>query len=102
MKTTTKTECIAALGALLLAISCAAAPEIDQRDVYVGGEGGYASYRIPAIVASKKGTLLAFAEGRRDGAGDAGRIDTILRRSTDAGDTWGDMAVVWSDGANTC
>jgi sialidase-1 len=73
-----------------------------QTDVYTSGTNGYAVYRIPAIVATTSGTLLAFAEGRKDGKGDAGRIDTVLRRSFDQGHTWGPLQVVWSDGANTC
>lgn len=61
---------------------------------YTAGEGGYASYRIPAVVATDTGTILAFAEGRRNGVGDAGDIDTVLRRSTDGGCTWTPMQVV--------
>ncbi|MEV5876161.1 sialidase family protein [Streptomyces sp. NPDC052101] len=61
---------------------------------YVSGRGGYASYRIPAVVTTGHGTVLAFAEGRRDGAGDTGDIDVVLRRSTDGGCTWGPLTVV--------
>ncbi|MFH9083235.1 exo-alpha-sialidase [Streptomyces sp. NPDC017673] len=61
---------------------------------YVSGRGGYAVYRIPAVVTTRHGTVLAFAEGRRDGAGDTGDIDVVLRRSTDGGCTWGPLTVV--------
>ncbi|MFJ8104712.1 exo-alpha-sialidase [Streptomyces sp. NPDC096132] len=61
---------------------------------YVSGQGGYASYRIPAAVTTRRGTVLAFAEGRRDGPGDTGDIDIVLRRSTDGGCTWGPLTVV--------
>ncbi|MEV4338230.1 sialidase family protein [Streptomyces sp. NPDC049590] len=61
---------------------------------YVSGQGGYAVYRIPAVVRTRSGTLLAFAEGRRGGAGDSGDIDVVLRRSADDGCTWGPPAVV--------
>ncbi|MER5912611.1 sialidase family protein [Streptomyces sp. NPDC001982] len=57
------------------------------------GSEGYASYRIPAVVASHAGTLLAFCEGRVDSAADHGRIDIVLRRSTDGGRTWGPLQV---------
>lgn len=75
---------------------------VDERDVFTSGTDGYAVFRIPSIVVTSGGTLLAFAEGRRDGGGDAGKIDTVLRRSTDGGQTWGALQVVWSDGDHTC
>ncbi|MET8802298.1 sialidase family protein [Streptomyces sp. NPDC004546] len=61
---------------------------------YVSGQGGYAIYRIPAVVETPHGTVLAFAEGRRDGAADTGDIDVVLRRSADGGCTWGPLTVV--------
>ena len=75
------------------------APE--QIDVYVAGEGGYHTYRIPSIIATRRGVLLAFAEGRRAGAGDAGDIDLVLRRSSDAGRTWSPIRVIGDNGPNT-
>ncbi|MFI8236226.1 exo-alpha-sialidase [Streptomyces sp. NPDC085866] len=61
---------------------------------YVGGKGGYDTYRIPATVVTRRGTVLAFAEGRHTGAADTGDIDVVLRRSTDGGCTWGPLKVV--------
>jgi len=63
-------------------------------DVFVAGTYGYHTFRIPAIVRSSAGTLLAFAEGRRDGAGDSGAIEVVLRRSFDGGRTWKRLQVV--------
>ncbi|MFJ2932382.1 exo-alpha-sialidase [Streptomyces sp. NPDC087219] len=60
---------------------------------YTSGVGGYASYRIPAVVRTPAGTLLAFAEGRVGGAGDTGDIDVVVRRSEDGGCTWGPTVV---------
>src|SRR5690348_15414117 len=48
---------------------------------FTAGDTGYHTYRIPAVVATRKGTVLAFAEGRKNSAGDSGDIDTVLRRS---------------------
>jgi sialidase-1 len=48
----------------------------------------YASMRIPALVVSKKGTLLAFCEGRISTASDWADMDILLKRSTDGGKTW--------------
>ncbi|MFI9250241.1 exo-alpha-sialidase [Streptomyces sp. NPDC053069] len=55
---------------------------------------GYACFRIPAIVRTTAGTLLAFAEGRVLNCGDAADIDIVLKRSTDGGRTWGPLQVV--------
>jgi sialidase-1 len=69
--------------------------------VYIAGDGGYHTYRIPSAIATPRGTLLAFAEGRLAGSADAGDIDLVVRRSTDRGDSWSPMRVVWDDGPNT-
>lgn len=61
---------------------------------YRSGSGGYASYRIPAVVRTRAGTLLAFAEGRVGGRADSGDIDVVVRRSRDGGCTWGPLHVV--------
>ncbi|MGW1884042.1 sialidase family protein [Streptomyces sp. NPDC001970] len=61
---------------------------------YTSGTGGYDTYRIPAVVRTRAGTLLAFAEGRVGGAGDSGSIDVVLKRSRDGGCTWGPLQVV--------
>jgi sialidase-1 len=68
---------------------------------FTSGTEGYTGFRIPAVVATRSGTLLAFAEGRQSGLGDAGNIDTVLKRSTDGGCTWGPLQVVHDSGANT-
>lgn len=60
-------------------------------------EDAYAAIRIPAIVQSAQGTLLAFAEGRPVDH-DHGKNDIILRRSLDGGGTWEDMQVVAASG----
>jgi sialidase-1 len=84
---------------ILLACSCAHA---QNTDVFQSGTEGYHTFRIPAVVAAKDGTLLAFAEGRRGSRSDSGDIDLVMRRSTDGGETWGPLSVVWDDQANTC
>ena len=86
----------------IVALSVAAAALADEpmplTDVYVSGEEGYHTYRIPAIVATKDGTLHAFCEGRKTGQGDAGDIDMLLRRSTDGGKTWAKQQLVYEEG----
>lgn len=67
----------------------------DQRVLFRADQDpGYACFRIPAVVRSTSGTLLAFAEGRVDNCGDAGDIDLVVKRSTDGGRTWGPLRVV--------
>lgn len=90
--------------ALVLAVAFVAvhAAALDQAPVFVSGEGGYHTYRIPALAVTPSGTVLAFCEGRKGGTGDAGDIDLLLKRSDDNGATWSDTQVVWDDAANTC
>ncbi len=68
--------------------------------LFKAGDSGYACFRIPAIIKSAKGTLLAFAEARKKGCSDTGDIDLVLRRSFNGGKTWGPLQIVWDDGDN--
>ena len=70
--------------------------------MFVSGQGGYHTYRIPALIVTSNQTLLAFCEGRKNSASDTGNIDLLLKRSTDGGKTWSEPQVVWDDGPNTC
>jgi sialidase-1 len=67
-------------------------------DVFTSGTGGYHTYRIPSLLATPRGTLLAFCEGRKTGPADDGDIDLLLRRSDDRGRTWGPSRLVHEDG----
>jgi sialidase-1 len=80
----------------------AAQPGLRLADVFVSGTDGYHTYRIPALVVTGSGTLLAFCEGRKTGRSDSGDIDLLVRRSTDGGKTWAPQQIVWDDGQNTC
>ncbi|MEI7829750.1 MAG: sialidase family protein [Prolixibacteraceae bacterium] len=62
--------------------------------VFVSGTEGYKSFRIPAIANLPNGNLLAFCEGRLNGAGDYGDIDIVMKRSSDKGKTWSPLEVV--------
>lgn len=66
-------------------------------DVFVPKADGFASIRIPAVVVSNKGTVLAFAEGRAADA-DQAKNKIILKRSTDGGKTWSKVAIIAEDG----
>lgn len=62
--------------------------------VFACGDDGYKSYRIPSLIKTNKGTLLAFAEGRVHSWHDSGDIDLVMKRSTDDGNTWSKLQVV--------
>lgn len=88
-------------------VTCAAAQprdaelELDSQDLFIGGEGGYHTYRIPAMIRTPDGVLHAFAEGRKKSHSDRGDIDIVVRRSTDGGVSWSPKEVLLDDGANT-
>jgi sialidase-1 len=70
--------------------------------LFRSGTYGYNTFRIPAIITTKNGTLLAFAEGRKMGSSDTGDIDLVMKRSEDNGKTWSDLIVIWDDDDNVC
>jgi sialidase-1 len=65
-----------------------AAPSIEKLDLFEAGKNGYALYRIPGLVVTANGAVLAYAEARKSDRGDWGTIDIMLRRSADGGKTW--------------
>lgn len=75
---------------------------VDSFALFTSGEGGYETYRIPAIIKAADGSFLAFCEGRKSGRGDAGNIDIVMKRSTDHGANWSELQILWDDGDNTC
>ncbi|MCA9039718.1 MAG: FAD-dependent oxidoreductase [Planctomycetaceae bacterium] len=64
-----------------------AAEALTKTDLFIAGESGYKLFRIPGIVVTTKGTILAYCEARKAG-GDWAQIDVMLRRSTDGGQSW--------------
>jgi sialidase-1 len=73
---------------LLGGIVCASEPSLEKVDVFPAGMNGVALYRIPGVVVTTKGTVLAYCEARKDSRSDWGEIEVHLRRSTDGGKTW--------------
>ncbi len=78
----------------------AAQPALFRTDVFVGGQDGYHTCRIPALVISGKGTVLAFCEGRKNSPRDYGDIDLLVKRSEDGGRTWSRPLIVHEEGGN--
>ena len=77
-------------------------PQFQQVNVFRSGEEGYDTYRIPCLIETRPGRLLAICEGRKRNSSDAGDIDTVFKISDDGGVTWGPLQVLWDDGENTC
>jgi sialidase-1 len=71
-----------------LAALHAAEPLIKRTDVFPAGLHGIALYRIPGIVVTPNGSVLAYAEARNNSRSDWGEFKIYLRRSTDGGKTW--------------
>ena len=74
-------------------------------------EGGFATFRIPSIVALnhdvlnekygltlERDVLYAFAEGRRNSSHDTGSIDMVYKFSTDGGENWSDLNILLTYG----
>jgi sialidase-1 len=98
-----RTALFAIVSGCLLAVPAAAAdPVIDEQVLFKAGDGGYHTYRIPSLIVTKGGVLLAFCEGRKNNRGDTGDIDLVLKRSRDGGKTWEKIQVVWDESDNTC
>jgi Neuraminidase (sialidase) len=66
----------------------AADPLFEKIDLFEAGKDGYLLYRIPGIVVTKTGTVLAYCEARKHSGNDWDHIEVMLRRSTDGGKTW--------------
>ncbi len=74
---------------LLLAVPVRAGePRLDKIDLFEAGQGGHKLYRIPGIVVTARGTVLAYCEARKNTGLDWDDIEILLRRSTDGGKTW--------------
>ena len=71
------------------------------RDVFFAGELGYKEFRIPALVVTNDGTLLAFSEAGRTSS-DYGDRDILFRRSTDLGNTWSEVQTIYDEGTSRC
>lgn len=57
-----------------------------------GGPSDY--YRIPSVVTTKTGVVVACADARYfTGADNPNRIDKVVRRSLDSGETWGEYII---------
>lgn len=88
------------LAALASALHAAPAADPEFFDVFVPAQDGYPAIRIPSVVVTKEGSVLAFAEARKS-LGDQSENDIVTKRSTDGGATWSALKLIHDDGASS-
>jgi len=89
------------VGHILVAAAADDKVRLEQVDVFVAGELGYKEFRIPVLVVTKGGVLLAVGEAGRSSS-DFGDRDLLLRRSADGGRTWSAAQMLRDEGTRTC
>ncbi len=72
-----------------------------KTNLFQAGKDGYTCYRIPAIVVTKRGVVLAFCAARKGHGGDWDPINVAMRRSTDGGRTWQPRRILVGTGKAT-
>src|SRR5260221_14342829 len=76
-------------------MAAARLPRFEQVDLFHQGDNGVHTYRIPALLETRKGTLLAVADARHDSTRDLpARISLVMRRSLDRGRTWSNAVTI--------
>ena len=84
----------ASMGAIVSMAQCGD-PRLEHSDVFV--HEGRDWYRIPSVVVTNKGVVLAFASRRKGSVHDFGHeTDVVLRRSLDGGKSWEPMQTLAS------
>ncbi|MEO6873394.1 MAG: sialidase family protein, partial [Opitutaceae bacterium] len=91
---------LAASAATLAAgAATAGGPILEQTDVFVAGHDGVFQYRIPGLVTSDRGTLIAFCDARMRKEGDPpNKINLVMKRSFDRGRTWSPLRTLAENG----
>lgn len=93
---------LAPLSLVFLTGAFALPPEdISQFPLFTSGKENYHTFRIPSLLVTPKGNLLAICEGRKNNSADHGDIDLVMKRSTDGGLTWSKLSVLIAGGGKT-
>lgn len=67
----------------------------NSTELFSEGLAGVKEYRIPSLIATPNGTLIAMVDARIDRKGDIpNNVDIAIRRSTDSGETWGEVQII--------
>lgn len=68
-------------------------PGFESTNLWNARDGGYQTYRIPGVIVTPRGSVLAYTSARVS-PGDWSDIDIVIRRSTDDGKTWSPSRVL--------
>src|SRR5579864_1215204 len=71
-------------------------PFFQSDALFRSGQSGYFCFRIPALVVTGKGTVLAFTEARKTNCADWDEIDMVVKRAED-GKNWSDLRVLFHE-----
>lgn len=83
---------------ILVVLPVAGQDSLFPEPVFENGKEGYACYRIPAIVQSPDGRLLAFCEARKTGCDDFGQVDIVMKESRNHGKSWSSLQAIATNG----
>ena len=69
--------------------------EVKGLDLFVSGDEGVHEFRIPSMITTKSGAILAVCDARVDKQGDVpNNIDQVIKRSLDNGNTWDKLRTI--------
>ena len=66
----------------------------EQGTLFTAREDNIRGFRIPGIVVTKAGSVLAFTEGRISSMNDHAASHIVMKRSVDNGQSWGPIEIV--------
>jgi sialidase-1 len=75
--------------------------DANNTDLFCPGDLGYGCFKIPTVMQTRKGTLLAMIEARKHSCDDHGYVDLLLRRSFDNGKTWQPSQLMYSNSTDS-
>ena len=69
--------------------------QIVSKELFSAGLADVSEYRIPSLISTPKGTLIALVDARKDRKGDIpNNVDLAIRRSEDGGETWDPVQII--------
>jgi len=79
----------------LCSLNATSQEAIKRTELFSAGYSNITEFRIPSLLSTPKGTLIALVDARIDRRGDIpNNVDLAIRRSKDEGKTWGDVQII--------